>query len=146
MDNNELYHYGILGMKWGVRRTPSQLGHKTSGSDGLSGEGNKKSSEKSSSQTSKSSSTSQRKSVKDMTDEELSQALRRLELEKRYKELTPKEISKGKAFAEHVAKKMVLPAVEDAGKQLIKSGITKMLNDGLKLEGDYKIATNNKKK
>lgn len=27
MENNELQHYGVKGMKWGVRRTPEQLGH-----------------------------------------------------------------------------------------------------------------------
>ena len=32
MNNNELYHFGIKGMKWGVRRTPAQLGHPTSSS------------------------------------------------------------------------------------------------------------------
>ncbi len=30
-----LEHYGIKGMKWGVRRTPEQLGHKTKKSPGL---------------------------------------------------------------------------------------------------------------
>lgn len=28
--HEDLYHHGIKGMKWGIRRTPAQLGHKTS--------------------------------------------------------------------------------------------------------------------
>lgn len=28
MDDHQLKHYGVKGMKWGVRRTPEQLGHR----------------------------------------------------------------------------------------------------------------------
>lgn len=28
MTDNELYHHGIKGQKWGIRRTPEQLGHR----------------------------------------------------------------------------------------------------------------------
>lgn len=30
MPNDELMHYGVKGMRWGVRRTPEQLGRKVS--------------------------------------------------------------------------------------------------------------------
>lgn len=30
--DKELYHHGVKGMKWGIRRTDAQLGHKTKSS------------------------------------------------------------------------------------------------------------------
>lgn len=36
--SRELYHYGVKGMKWGVRRTPEQLGHRSSKGSGTASE------------------------------------------------------------------------------------------------------------
>lgn len=151
-DNNYLEHHGIKGMKWGVRRTKAQLGYKIGfrkkkkdsgdGKDDNSSRQNKKTVSK------KVTSKKKSKSVKDMSDEELLAKIRRLEMEKRYRDLLPKDISKGKKFTSRVINNMVLPAAEDVGKQLIKSAMAKVANDKvtIKIGSEYKVYTNNKKK
>ncbi len=82
---NELYHYGILGMKWGVRRSKS----KTSGS--------KKRSKKRNPPVDPSyKKAHSNKKVKYMSDNELREVNKRLNLEKNYSDLTQTK-SKGKA-------------------------------------------------
>ena len=73
-----LQHHGILGMKWGVRRTPEQLAR-------ASGKKNRSDDE-----------------VKKMSDSELHSKINRLQMEKQYKQLTSSEISAGRKFVQDV--------------------------------------------
>lgn len=92
MEQNVLAHYGILGMKWGVRRTDAQLararGSKTT-SDPPHEDYNK---------------AHGKKSVQSMSDAELRSRLNRLQMEKQYKDLSPSTVSKGQKFAKNVMK------------------------------------------
>lgn len=101
--NNTLTHHGILGMKWGIRRTPAQLGRKKSLS------GNEEGTKKAGGKEKASSGNSGRKSIKDMTDSELKEMISRLELEKRYRELSKSEeqvrSAKGRDFVADVLEK-----------------------------------------
>ena len=89
MDNSYLAHHGIKGMKWGVRRTPEQLGHRV----------------KSASQKVKSKVTDRKKKtdpVKQMSDDELRKRINRIQMEKQYKQLTAKQTSAGQKFVKDV--------------------------------------------
>lgn len=116
MNNNELYHHGILGMKWGVRKTS------------LSSSTQKTTAQKAGSKTSAKNGETIKKSAKDMTNEELKKEIERLDLEKRYNTLNPQQISSGKMFVDTFMEKTVVPAVTEAGKQLAKDFLIKQGN------------------
>ena len=90
---NELYHYGILGMKWGVRRTPEQLGHVRDIHSNVS-----KISENATKLISDRGPRKKNASYRDpstMDDNELRQRLNRLQMERQYKALTTPELTNG---------------------------------------------------
>ena len=115
MDNNELMHHGILGMKWGVRRYQNKDGSLTP-----AGKRRIKSGDAVESSNKTKSSSGASKNVKEMSDSELREKISRLELEKRYKELSKssekQKTSKGKAF--------VMDVLERSGKNIATQAAT----------------------
>ena len=154
MDNDELMHYGVPGMKWGVIRTPAQLGRKkTSSSKSLFGKKKSKSKAKAKtkSESSKEETAPKKKSVKEMSDDELNAAIRRMQLEQTYASLSPQKVSTGKAITKRILNNIVVPAAEDVGRQMVKTALTRAGNKTLaEVFKDFseadKIYTNNKKK
>jgi len=95
-NKNFLKHYGVIGMKWGIRKTrASSISKKTSSTS----TGKKTAEEETTKNTSSklSSKTSTRKQpVKKLSDKELRDAINRIEMEKRYNQIHASNVRKGK--------------------------------------------------
>ncbi len=124
MGENEFRHYGIKGMKWGVRRTPAQLGHLVKRSPkGSPARVPKKAEEKKA--------TSKKKKLSELTDDEIRQRISRLELERRYKDLLKEEskkVSRGKQFCMNVIETIGKNSLTNLGTQAANHVIGDAIN------------------
>lgn len=148
--NDELYHYGIKGMKWGIRRTPEQLGHVTKKvGDAASSAGkaigsaakkagsaiskkaaeskqNREAKKKHDEEVKKTQANSKKK-ISDLTNDELRDRIQRMQLENQYRSLMPRQESKGKAFVSTVANQVIKPAATNAARQYLEKQLKSAL-------------------
>ena len=134
--DEELYHYGVKGMKWGIRRSPAQLGHKTgtkkkkkSGTLAKAGKKVAESAKKAYSDH------RERKRVKKlmkkkpskMTNDELNEYINRMNLERAakqarqsVKQISPDHVSAGRRFATSLGRDVIAPAAKNVGRQYLE--------------------------
>ena len=121
---NELYHFGIKGMKWGVRRYQNKDGT-------LTAAGKKRYNE-----------SSESNEIKSLSDQELRERINRLNLERQYRDLTTpngqKQVSKGRKF--------VMDVLETSGKNIATQLATYVMGEAVnKYIGKGKTIVNPKK-
>lgn len=107
----EFEHYGVPGMKWGVRRSRAQLARAAA----ARGESSSGSGSSSSSGESKSSGSSETTTERPrLSDDELRGRINRIKLEREYKSLTAPQKSKGRQIVENLVMDVAVNSVKSA--------------------------------
>ncbi len=167
----ELYHHGIPGQKWGIRRYQNKDGSLTAAGrkraakleekyQKLTGKKIPKRSNTKSGKANNQNKDEQKKktlTLEDMSTEQLKSVTARMKAEndfintmhestKARASLKQKHVSKGKKFVGKIWTNIVEPPATDVARQLVKSYMVKFTNETLELDKEHKVYTNNEKK
>lgn len=138
MEVYEIYHHGIKGMRWGVRRFQNKDGSLTPAGAKRQAKLEARRDAKERKKIDKEESVTRLKPVRGMPTEELNTRIKRLKLEKEYKDLVRdvEGISKGKKIIDSIFEK----SIENIGTQgvtyLMGIGLNKIAKDAFGAKGD----------